>query len=81
MSPCNWPLGPRRTALQAPAMAAVGSTSSSRPMVLTLCGMVIRAPRRLASLKTDFKNAGKSGGLQPMGMTTALTPALANQGL
>jgi len=44
--------------LQAPAICAVGETSSSRPTVVTLCGIVISAPRMLLSLNTRRRKAG-----------------------
>jgi len=62
-------------------MAAVGDTSSSKPTVATLCGMVIRAPRILVSVNRERKKAGKSSGLLPIGTTTAFAPHCANQGL
>ena len=58
MSPCSRPSGPRRTALHEPAIAAVGNISSSRPTVLTLCGMVISAPRMFDILKTERRKSG-----------------------
>jgi hypothetical protein len=55
-APSNWspssvPSGRFRMALQAPATRAVGVTSSTSAMVVTLCGMVTSAPRRLLNLK------------------------------
>jgi len=67
--------------LQAPEIFTAGETSSSRPTVVTLCGMVISAPAILLSVNTDFRKAGKCSAWQPMGTTTASTPAFSNQGL
>jgi hypothetical protein len=62
-APSNWsptsrPSARRLTALQAPAIRTVGVTSSSRPTVTTLCGMVMSAPRMLVSVKTLRRKAG-----------------------
>jgi hypothetical protein len=65
----------------APATRTVAVTSSSKPKVTTLWGMVISAPQILVRLNTDFKNTGYSGVWQPIGTTTALMPALAKYGL
>ena len=52
--PSNWspnqvPSGRSSSALQAPAMRAVGVISSASDKVVTLCGMVTRAPLRLVT--------------------------------
>ncbi len=44
MSPSREPSGRFSTALQAPAILAVVVTSSTRDIVVTLCGMVTSAP-------------------------------------
>ena len=58
MSPCNWPCAFNRTALQAPAINAVGEMTSIKPIVTTLCGMVISAPRIFDNLNTLRKKSG-----------------------
>ncbi|MCY1548660.1 hypothetical protein D9M68_847840 [compost metagenome] len=55
-APSNWspsrlPSGRLSTALQAPATRAVGVTSSTSDIVVTLCGIVTNAPRRFENLK------------------------------
>jgi hypothetical protein len=44
--------------LVAPEIWAVGLISSTSSMVVTLCGIVISAPRMLVSVKTDRKKSG-----------------------
>ena len=58
MSPSSEPSGRRRIALQAPAIFAVVVISSTRCVVVTLCGMVTRAPCTLVVLNSDFSSAG-----------------------
>jgi hypothetical protein len=74
MSPTSRPFASRFTALQDPATRTVGVTSSSRSTTLTLCGMVISAPRMFSSVNRLLSTAGNCSGLQPMGTTTAFTP-------
>ena len=81
MSPTSLPSSVTRTALHERAMRTVGDASSSRPTVVTLCGIVIKAPRMLARLKTARKKAGKCSGRQPIGTTTVSMPACSNHGL
>jgi hypothetical protein len=44
--------------LVAPAISAIGLSSSTSSMVVTLCGIVTSAPRMFVSVKTDRKKAG-----------------------
>ncbi len=81
MSPTRRPSGSRRTALQAPATRAVGDTASSRPITLTLSGMVMSAPRTLSAANSARSSAGNSGTRQARGTTTALMRAAAKYGL
>ena len=69
------------TALAAPAICTVGVSSSTSRVVVTLCGMVIRAPRILVSLNRYLKNSGYSSALTPIGTTTASIPFFSNHGL
>ena len=60
--PSNWspnklPSGRTNKALQAPATWAVGEASSTKDMVVTLWGMVIRAPFKLVNLRMLAKAA------------------------
>jgi hypothetical protein len=66
---------------QAPAICTVGVTSSTSLVVMTLCGMVIRAPRILVSLNRYLKNSGYCSALTPIGTTTASMPFFSNHGL
>ena len=78
-APSNWspssvPSGRFRIALQAPAMRAVGVTSSTRLIVVTLCGIVTSAPRRLVRRPAASAPPGSRSGLTPIGITTASMP-------
>ena len=85
-APSNWspssrPSGSLFTALQAPDTCTAGVASSSSSTTLTLCGMVISAPRRFSSWMRPLSAAVKASGLQPIGTTTALMPADSKYGL
>jgi len=58
MSPSSVPSGRSSTALHEPAISTVGVTASTRPTVVTLCGIVTSAPRTLVRRKSARKNAG-----------------------
>ena len=58
MSPSSVPSARRRIALQEPATLTVVVTSSSKPTVVTLCGMVTRAPRMLVSRNRSGRKVG-----------------------
>jgi hypothetical protein len=47
----------RRIALQDPATLTAVVHSSSSPTVVTLCGIVTRAPRMLVRRKIDFRKS------------------------
>jgi hypothetical protein len=81
MSPTSRPSPSRRTALQAPATLAIVDTRSSSDRTLTLCGMVISAPRAFSSAKKARSTSAKTSRRQPMGTTAALMPADAKYGL
>jgi len=44
--------------LHAPAICTAGDRSSSKVAVLTLCGIVMSAPRMFSSKNTARRNAG-----------------------
>ena len=81
MSPKSDPSERSKIALQAPAICAVGESSSTNLQLVTLCGMVISAPRMLVNVKMARSAAGKSSALTPIGITTASTPMLSKYGL
>ena len=85
-APSNWspssvPSSRSSTALAAPAICAVGVISSTSRVVVTLCGIVTRAPRMLVSRNRYLRNSGYSSALTPMGTTTASMPFFSNHGL
>jgi hypothetical protein len=59
----------------------VGVNSSTSLVVVTLCGIVTRAPRTFVSLNTYLRNPGYSSALTPIGTTTASIPFRSNHGL
>ena len=80
-SPASRPSGRRLTALHAPATFTAGEASSSISTTLTLCGMVISAPRMFSSANNPRRTCAKDSALHAMGTTTALTPTDAKYGL
>ena len=74
MSPRRRPSGRRFTALQEPATRTAGVTSSTSATTLTLCGIVISAPRTFSRRNTPRSTSAKFSGLHPMGTTSALAP-------
>ena len=58
MSPSNVAFSRRKTALHDPATFTVVETSSSNATVVTLCGIVISAPRILVSRNSAFSTCG-----------------------
>jgi hypothetical protein len=67
--------------LAAPAIVAVGESSSTSSQVTTLCGIVTSAPRMFDILNSSGKIARYSSGFTPIGTTTASMPFLSNHGL
>ena len=80
-SPSSAPSGRSSTALHEPAISTAVLTLSRSATTVTLCGIVISAPRMFVSLNSDRKKAGKSCALQPIGTTTASIPLASNHGL
>ena len=85
-APSNWspssdPSSRSSTALDAPATWAIGVSSSTSSVVVTLCGMVTSAPRMFDILNSSGKNSRYSSGLTPIGTTTASMSFFSNHGL
>ena len=74
-------VGRAAIALHEPAIFTVGVTSSSRPTVVTLCGIVTSAPRMLVSRNSGAQEAGIVSAFTPMGTTTASMPGLLEVGV
>ena len=80
MSPRSVPLERFNTALQAPAMRAVGVISSTMPATITLSGIVIKAPCSVVIPQSSGNRAGKSLARTPSGVTVASIPFASNHG-